>query len=310
MKVTPKDFFLWAGAMVALYFSVGSFVALAFAYIDYWFGPYVGFTAYSSGMQFAIACLIVLFPVFVYLMRVLQQDIRHTPEKKELWVRRWLVFLTVFGAAIGMIIDLIVLLTTYLSGEEITTAFALKVFAVLAIFGAVFYYFLNDVRGTWERNERKSKNIAYATSVMVLGAVVGAFFVMGTPHTQRLLRYDDQRISDLQNLQSSITEYYRTTEKLPASLEVLKDPLVGSYVPTDPSTNALYGYTTTGSLTFTLCATFDLPFPHIDETRLDVNDWQARDMLQKRDDWNHNAGETCFERSIDTERVTPYPKTR
>ena len=34
-KVTPKDFFLWAGAMIALYASVVAFIALIFSYLDF-----------------------------------------------------------------------------------------------------------------------------------------------------------------------------------------------------------------------------------------------------------------------------------
>ena len=33
-KVTPKDFFLWAGAMLSLYVSVFSLLSLIFSYID------------------------------------------------------------------------------------------------------------------------------------------------------------------------------------------------------------------------------------------------------------------------------------
>ena len=55
-KVTPKDFFLWAGAMVSLYVSVFSFISLIFDYINYTFpdplqyfptNPYSGSISYE-----------------------------------------------------------------------------------------------------------------------------------------------------------------------------------------------------------------------------------------------------------------------
>lgn len=310
MKVTPKDFFLWAGAMVALYFSIGSFITLSFEYINYWFGPYAIADLYTGGMRFSIAALIVLFPVYIALMRILQQDIRHTPEKKDLWVRKWLVFLTVFGAAIAMIVDLIVLLNVFLSGEELTAAFLLKTVTVLAVAAGVFYYYIHDVRGTWQHNEKKSKNIARGVSLLVLVAVVGAFFVMGTPSQQRMLRNDSTRMNDLENIESQLTDYYRTTEKLPTTLDALKDPLVGGYFGNDPATGEPYEYATTGTLSFELCATFELPFPEIDETRVDTSNWRTQEMLRQKENWNHAEGRTCFTRTIDTERITPYSKTR
>ena len=36
-KTTPKDFFLWAGAMVTLYAGVFAFVGLLFDYLNYTF---------------------------------------------------------------------------------------------------------------------------------------------------------------------------------------------------------------------------------------------------------------------------------
>lgn len=63
--VTPKDFFLWAGAMLSLYISVFTFVSLLFSYIDYAFPDPLEYyiDPYSSGMRASIAALIVLFPL-------------------------------------------------------------------------------------------------------------------------------------------------------------------------------------------------------------------------------------------------------
>ena len=310
-KVTPKDFFLWLGAMVALYWSVGSFITLVFEYIDRIAGnaAIVGYDPYSGGIQFAIASLVVIFPVYIGLTRMLNQEIRKNPLKKELWVRRWLVFLAVFLAGIAMLIDLIVLINTYLSGNEITAAFVLKVVAVLLVAGGVFYYYLSDIKGKWEDKEQLSKMIGVGVSAIVLASIVAGFFIMGSPHTQRLLRYDQQRINDLQNLQAQVTNYYQTTEKLPESLDKLKDPLVVARVQTDPETGADYGYTKTDELTFELCATFSLPLPAFDEDTADLSDWRVRELQQTAQDWPHGQGETCFERTIDPERITPFKDT-
>jgi len=307
-KVTPKDFFLWAGAMVALYFSIGSFIALSFEYIERLVGAgsLVSYNPYSGGLRFAIASLVVLFPVYLIITRLLNSDIRAHSEKKELWVRKWPVFLTVFGAAVALIIDLIVLLNTFLSGEELTAAFLLKVLTVFIVFGGTFYYYVQDVRGVWERNEKGSKTIGLVVSCILLLAIIGGFFIMGSPQTQRQFRYDEDRINDLRNIQSQVTEYYRTTEKIPASLDELKDPLVGNYIDVDPETGDAYGYTATGKLTFQICATFSRPFPEFEISDTGKDDWRVQELQRTKTDWDHDAGRTCFDREVDPERIVPF----
>ena len=309
MKVTPKDFFLWLTAMGALYFSVGSFIALSFEYIEklVGIGSVVGYDPYSGGIRFAIASLVVLFPVYIALTRMLNQDIRRNPEKKDLWVRRWVVFLTIFASGVALIVDLIVLINAFLGGEELTAAFLLKVLTVFIVFSGVFYYYLQDIRGAWEKNERASKMIGIGVSLALLLAIASGFFIMGSPQTQRLLRYDQQRIEDLRSIQSQVTDYYRTAEKLPESLATLQDPLAGGYIQNDPETGASYEYNVLAPLRFELCATFNLPLPEFEVgSTIDRNDWRVRDAQQTATEWPHGAGRTCFERTIDPERITPY----
>src|SRR3990167_5281347 len=77
-KVTPKDFFIWAGAMVALYGSIFSFLTLLFQYINYTYPDplsYYYVEPFSSSMRFAMASLIVLVPVTIVLMRFIRNDI-------------------------------------------------------------------------------------------------------------------------------------------------------------------------------------------------------------------------------------------
>ena len=90
-KVGPKDFFLWAGAMVALYWSIIAFITLLFEYIDTAFPDPLEYYVdpYSGGIRFAMASLIVLVPVAILLMRFIRNDIARMPMKNELWVRRF-----------------------------------------------------------------------------------------------------------------------------------------------------------------------------------------------------------------------------
>jgi hypothetical protein len=144
-KATPKDFFLWAGAMVALYGGVIAFISLIFSYInhampgqfDYYGDPY-------SAISYQMASLIVLAPLFLVLMRSIRRAIAQDHSRSEVWVRRWALFLTLFVAGATIAIDLIVLLTTFLNGEELSARFLLKVLVVLLVAAAGFMHFWAD----------------------------------------------------------------------------------------------------------------------------------------------------------------------
>lgn len=310
-KVTPKDFFLWAGAMVALYGSVISFIALLFEYInnqfpdplDYYVDPY------SGGIRFAMASLIVLVPVTILLMRFIRKDIVREPSKNELWVRRWALVLTVFVAGAAVVGDLITLINYFLGGD-LTTRFVLKVIVLLVVAGAVFFHFLADLRGYWSANPERAKMLGFGAGIVVLVAIVSGFFILGSPAEVRLVRLDAQKVSDLQSMQWQIVNYWQQKEKLPASLNELKDPLSGSIIPVDPQSGESYVYEVTGARSFKLCATFNkegvgdpymAPRPVMMEKPVDG---------LGEDSWQHGAGEVCFDRSIDPERYPPYSKLR
>ena len=146
-KTTPRDFFLYLGAMVTLYWSAGSLIALFFTIIDAIFKDQLNyyFDPYSSGIRFAIASLIVVFPVSVLLFRSIKGDVMGEPAKLLLPIRRWFFAFTVFLTSAALIGDIIALLNTFLGGE-ITTRFVLKVASVIVVAGLVFWYCFLELR--------------------------------------------------------------------------------------------------------------------------------------------------------------------
>lgn len=302
-RVTAKDFFLWLGAMVALYVSAISLILLTHQYINVWFPdlvlePYG--TGASGAIRFSIAFLIVFFPLYVWLTRLLHQDLRVNPEKKELWVRRWLVFLTLFVAGVAMAIDLVMLVNTFLNGE-LTMRFGLKALTILVVVGSGFWYYLNELRGTWEAKEGRSKLVGAIVSAVVLVSVIGSFFIIGSPATERQYRIDDQRVNDLSNIQYQVTSYWQAKQKLPAALDELNDPLMGFSVPVDPETGAGYLYRAVGATSFELCATFNKPNRALPQVSRPV-------PVGAYENWQHGEGEICFTRTIDPDYYPPLKK--
>lgn len=298
---------MWAGAVVSLYASIVSFITLLFEYIDHtfrdtalepWYDPYAG------GVAYAMASLIVLAPVFLILMRVIRRNIIADPSRNEVWIRRWALFLTVFLAGATIVIDIIVLLNTFLSGGELTTAFLLKVLVVLLVAGAGFMHFLADLWGYWDKNPQYARSINWATGVLVALTIAAGFLIIGSPQSQRELRIDSQRVSDLQSLQSQIVYLYQQKERLPATLAELNDPLSYYTVPVDPETNQPYGYNVKGPLSFELCADFTTAGT-VDQYGKTVAMPSAYGMNDK---WEHKAERTCFSRTIDPLLYPPYSK--
>lgn len=309
-RVTAKDFFFWFGAMASLYGGVVAFVTLLFDYIDTAFPnpvreAYYYYDAYGSSISYETATLIVLTPVFMMLMRLIRRDIQADPSRAETWVRRWALVLTVFLAGAAMVVDLIIALTTYLQGEEVTVAFLLKVLSVLLVAGAGFMHFYADIKGYWQREPSRAKLINYGVGVLVLATIIAGFFIIGTPQQIRRMKQDNIRVQDLQNIQWQVVNYWQQKEVLPTTLKQVKDPISGTIIPVDPKTGEEYAYERTGAMSFKLCATFE---------REGGQQYSiSRPVMEKgaiEDNWEHGAGEVCFDRTIDPERYPPYSKTR
>ncbi|HWP61241.1 MAG TPA: DUF5671 domain-containing protein, partial [Candidatus Paceibacterota bacterium] len=196
-KTTPKDFFLWAGAMVALYWSVISFILLFFNYINYALPNPLSYLSdpYSSGIPYEMSSIIVLLPVFLVLMWLIRRDIAHDKTRKQIWVRRWALIFTLFVAGLSIIIDIVTLLTSFFRGEELTEAFLLKVLLVLFVGAVAFMHFLADLWGYWSIFPKRSRAVAIGVGVLAFISVVGGFFIVGTPWQARLYRFDEQRVN-------------------------------------------------------------------------------------------------------------------
>ncbi len=310
-KAGPKDFFLWAGAMISLWGAVVAFLALVFDYINYAFPNPLEYVAnpYQGGMPYEMASLIVLAPLFLILMRVIRRDIDRDPSRSEIWVRRWALFLTLFIAGATIAIDLIVLITTFLGGEELSMRFLLKVALVLLVAGAGFMHFMADLWGYWRQNPHLVRWVNYSTGLLVVFTVVAGFFIVGTPQQAHRMRLDEQRVSDLMSIQSQVTYFYQQKRILPASLSQLQDPLLGFAVPADPTTGAAYEYAKTGDLAFQLCATFQEEGTNTGygASRV-VTEYSKSPYGNVQDNWQHGVGRVCFERMIDPDFYPAAPK--
>lgn len=299
-RTTPKDFFLQLGSVVGLYISVISLLTLLFQIINvvipdvveraYYYDPY------SGALRFAIASLIVVFPIFLLISWLLEREYVKNPAKHELSVKRWLTYITLFVAGVAIVIDVIVLLNVFLNGE-LALRFFLKVLAVLVVVGVVFGYYIYDLRRTVGEKRNIQKIFFWGSVVVVLASIIGGFAIIGSPATQRDLRLDRERVQDLDMIQYQILSYWQKTDELPENLSALNDPLFGFIVPEDPETGESYEYHALSNLSFELCAIFAKDGSEVESTPEFSRAFPGLDG-----NWQHGAGRKCFERVIDPER--------
>ncbi len=315
-KTTPKDFFLWAGAMVTFYWSVIASIFLIFDYINYTFpNPLAYYPAdpYQSGISYEMASIIVLLPLYMLLMWLIRKDAVRDPSRNEIWVRRWALILTLFVAGVAVAGDLIILLTTFLNGEALTTAFLLKVLVIFLIAIGVFMHFIADLRGYWDTFPARKRAVGIGVAVLAAVVVVSGFFIVGTPQQARLARFDAEKVADLQNIQYRVISYYQAKRKLPAAITDLSDPLSYGPLPVDAQTGESYIYEATGALSFRLCATFNAEsrgnqnmYPPETRAILPAPSSVGKEMMP--DNWQHDSGQVCFDRTIDPSFYPPLNK--
>jgi membrane protein YqaA with SNARE-associated domain len=306
-KVSPRDFFLHLGAVVALYWSAVSLLVLLFQSINNLFPDALEYYVdpYSSGIRFAIASLIIIFPVYWVITWMINKDLAENPSKKDLWVRKWLIYVTLFVAGLAIVGDLVTLLNTFLGGE-VTARFILKVLAVLLVTGGIFGYYYQELKRDVSVMNGKVKSYMIAICIAVIASIIGGFIIMGSPASQRQMRFDERRTQDLQSIQWQVINYWQQKEKLPASLADLNDPISSFMVPTDPETGASYEYGVKSDKTFELCATFATKSTN---SRGNVHEPAMPSLVKGSETWQHEAGRTCFERVIDPQLYPPRKTT-
>ena len=309
IKSTPKDIFLHLFNIVTFYMSVVSYITLVMQYINVVFPDSLNY--YLAGTLNSIfwstSILAIAFPAFILTSWLMERDFSRTPAKRELTVRKWLIYLTLFVAAVTILGDLIALLYNFLNGE-LTLPFFLKIVVVLAVASGVFGYYFWDLRKSVNKDSsRVRKQIAWVMSGLVLVTIILGFVIAGTPATQRARRLDDQRVNDLQAIQGQVLDYWMRKAVLPAAAEDLNNPLNGFTFPTDPDTRIPYTYRPTGNLSFELCADFQTDSADSPTAAKPVapRALYPTDGTMMQQPWTHGKGHTCFTRTIDPEFYKP-----
>jgi len=270
-----RDAFLYLLAFSTLAtwaFALGS---LCFRLIEHWL-PDAVVSPYAYNFRATVTCqmasILVALPIYLWVMRLILRETRANPDRIGSGVRKWLTYLALLLAAIGVVSDLVCFVDYFLRGE-LTVRFALKCVTVLAICGGVFRYYFGFLRGRTNNQAFGILGVASATAAVCLG-----LSVTGTPRVQRRIEADNRRIQDLRTIANSIS----SSATLPESLE--------KFGMTDPETKRPYEYLPKTGDRYELCATF------AEASESGAPPYGSRF-------WAHPAGRACFA----FERTRPVP---
>jgi Domain of unknown function (DUF5671) len=295
MEHNAKHFALQLGALISLYVSVGGLISLLFGIITIAFpDAAAGSWEYESAtgsIRWAIALLVVFFPAYLALTRIINVERRTTGAPYQN-LTKWLIYLSLLVGGIVLLGDFVSIIYNFLNGE-LTIRFLLKALTVLVTVGLAFVYYAYDAKGYWHTHEARSKQYGLATLVLVLIAMVFGYMQIEAPSEVRERSLDQRQLDDLSMMQSLITNHYATENALP---EKLSDLQLSETLPTAPEDRAPYTYVKRDANSFEICATFAYP------SNPSAYPYMAYDtsgmILKNPDDWNHESGAWCFTRVV------------
>lgn len=332
-KTKALDVFMYLGIAISLIVSVANILQILFTAIDRKFPDLlrgsVSADLYSSDVRLAIASLVVMYPLYLVLSWRVAKDISKFLYKRDLGIRKIMIYATLFITVCTLIGTLVSLIYNYLGGD-LSTRFALKAITVFVVSSSLFWYYFYSMKRDYTKKTRVPFVATTLSMIVVLASLVWSISIIGTPAEMRAKRIDSTRLSDLSSIQQQIFNDFQVTDKLPATLSELNDAFQGYSIPVDPVTKEQYtykivqqpvvkmNYTTdrkelVTNAIFELCANFDIERSNVgqgtyssvemDKTPRPLSDaiYSIENYYYEYDAspfWNHGVGEVCFKRII------------
>jgi hypothetical protein len=241
--------------------------------------------------------VVVFFPTYLILTRLVNKNRRASNDTSYLGLTKWLIYLSLLVAGLTLLGDLVAVIMGFLEGE-LTSRFLMKAFAVSAVIGAAFFYYIKDAQGYWLKREKLSYVYAGVASLLIIATLGGALMYIPSPAQVREMNADQQSVSDLQDMQWRIEDYYQTNEALPVDIAALYGEFAA---PVAPEGNSDYVYEAVSETEFKLCAEFNRDVNDVSST------YNADDMARSIEprgfpgnyNWDYKVGDWCFSQSLD-----------
>lgn len=257
------------------------FNLIEFALYDPASPPVVSMEYWLSNVRWAVARIIIAFPVFLIASYWSSRALSRDPSERSSPIRRWLTYAAMFIAGCVIIGDFVTLIAYLLAGE-LTTRFLLKVAVVAVLSSLILGYYFHDLREGTQANKSIGRSVLLISVALALAAVTGGLWLIGPPAEQAAQRIDSRRVQELGAVADAVDIYFERNTRLPTTLQELVAGLQSTLATVDPETGSAYEYRPTDEKTYELCAVFA----------------RASESIARDSSWTHGAGRQCFTRNV------------
>lgn len=145
----PRDAFYYLLNFITLALWTVALGQLFYRLIERWF-PDAAYGLSARGpllteMSWQLATILIAFPCFVLLGRLIARELQSRPDAAQSAVRAWITYAALIVAALVVLTDGIWFLGAFLRGE-LTVRFGLDSLVLLVLGGGVFGYYLTGLR--------------------------------------------------------------------------------------------------------------------------------------------------------------------
>ncbi|MBN2585150.1 hypothetical protein JXA59_00680 [Patescibacteria group bacterium] len=265
--------------------------------------PNVGMMLNDEAVIGFMAAVLIAFPIFAYLNLVANRLLKVGKMKPDSGVRNWLLYITMVVVILIIIWQIIQLFMGLMNGT-LVARFIIHTLITLAIAATVLGYQWWHLRHFSKESPRIGAGFRlfeWIVFIAAAGAVIGSFFIIGSPAERRAENLDASRVERLNGIQEAIQQYYGFKgevghQKLPVNLDQLITDVNIFVAPDgliDPETKERFEYKVTGAKTYELCATFDTVLSKdSDESKIYREEISEPSSVVQR--FYHGVGRECF----------------
>lgn len=282
-KKTNLDSLYYFGLVITLCISVNAFLSIVFSIIDKLMPDTLinNYDYYQIGMPpeiaIMIATLIIVFPLYTLFSYLIDKDLKKDPSKKDLTLRKSVIYLALIVTSVTVISLIIATIYSYLIGS-LLNIFLLKSLVVFLVSLFLFAYYYYSLDRDYKSSSRVPMILSIFASLIILGTVIFSINTFGNPSKVRDLNLDNNKVSDLNTLSYSISNFYDQNKKLPDNLDMLGNNYLKDR---DTGLNYEYKIASASYSKYSLCANFKKP-----------SEYGNSYYLSR---WNHPAGYYCFD---------------
>ena len=312
-----KLLFWYLRAFFAMGLCASATVTIWYQFVNKWFPlqilPFGGVNRpYSDwAVIWGISTLLIVGPLLFVVAAMLREAIKRNEVELHRGVRQWVSYVFLFIVVTVIVSDLVTAVYYVVNGDY-STRFFLKVFIVLTISGSLFSYLWLDIRSEdGLAGSALPRKMGIASAVVMLTSLIGGFTVIDSPWLARAKAFDNQRASDIWQLQGGVQNYFNRYLRAPESLEELREEgMIRIYALQDPGTGEPYEFrvvdeqnppTRPRPITYEICAIFTT-----DNRDEEQESYRPRGPFGSS--FLHGAERTCFEQSIQDLRDRQRPR--